>query len=107
MGFWPRVTLTLACLIATAPAVCAKQTLRAGAQPARQNPVANVHAPLQIQTGQRQQAAGQPFKGLQLQVTPRRSGNAATPAPLPTPEFNPLKRRRMAMPGSLEPDLAF
>ena len=55
-----------------------------------------------------------PFKPLQLHVVPRNveavpRNIEAVPAPTATPEFNPLKRRRMAMPAfPAQPgDLAF
>jgi hypothetical protein len=78
----------------------------ADAHPAtRRAPVATaVRTPLQGQSG-RQAGASQPFKSLQLQVSPRKAD--ASPGPGPTPEFNPLKRRRMAMPAAPDSDLAF
>jgi hypothetical protein len=81
-------------------------TTVADAKPAsaRHAPMASARAPLQVQTG-RQAGAGQPFKPLQLQVAPRKLD--ATPGPAPSPEFNPLKRRRMAMPVTPDSDLAF
>jgi len=106
MGPCSRVTLTLACLIGMTTAVWAKPAARPPVATAH-NPVANVRAPLQIQTGPKPQPAAQSFKGLQLQVTPHRPEGAATPVPASTPEFNPLKRRHMAMPVVPEPDLAF
>ncbi len=68
-------------------------------------PVASaIRAPLQIQTG-RQAGAGQPFKPIQLQVSRHKSD--ASPGPQPTPEFNPLKRRRLAMPVVPDSDFGF
>jgi len=58
----------------------------------------------QVQSG-RQAGASQSFKPLQLQVAPHKAD--ASPGPAPTPEFNPLKRRRMAMPVTPDSDFAF
>jgi hypothetical protein len=107
MRFQTGVTLAAICFAATTSAAIAKpsgQPVTSAAS--RQNPVASVRAPLQVQSGQKQQIA-QPFKPLQFQVSPHKPEGAASPAPLATPEFNPLKRRHMAMPGIPEPDLAF
>jgi hypothetical protein len=80
----------------------------ADARPASHAPVASAasasHAGIQVQTG-RQAGASQGFKPLQLQVSPRKRD--ASPGPAPTPDFNPLKRRRMAMPVTPDSDLAF
>ena len=107
MKFWSGVALAAFCVTATTSAVFAKPTQRASTVAPHQNPVASTRGSLQIQTGQKQASGTQGFKPLQLQVAPRKPENAASPAPLATPEFNPLKRRHMAMPGIPEPDLAF
>jgi hypothetical protein len=101
------VTLAAIFAAAASTAAVAKPTSHAPAAAARQNPVASVRAPLQLQTGPKTSTSSQGFKPLQLQVTPHKPEGSASPAPIPTPEFNPLKRRRMAMPGIPEPDLAF
>ena len=58
-------------------------------------------AQFQVRFGNRATGAAPAFK---FQVTPHRAG----PAPAPTPAYNPLKRRRIAMPW-LDPEttLAF
>jgi len=107
MRFRTGVTLAAVCFAATASAAAAKSTGHAvPPAAARQNPVASVRAPLQLQTGAKPQIV-QPFKPLQFQVAPHKPEAAASPAPLATPEFNPLKRRHMAMPGIPETELAF
>ncbi|MBC5810339.1 MAG: hypothetical protein GIW95_05750 [Candidatus Eremiobacteraeota bacterium] len=66
--------------------------------------VAGARLQFGIQSGRQQPAAPpQQFKPLQIPVTPHK----IEPSPVPSPEFNPLKRRRMAMPGVPEVDLAF
>lgn len=72
------------------------------APPTAHRPMASVHGPLQIQSGRQSQA--QPFKP--LQIAPHK-GDGAAPSPSASPEFNPLKRRHMAMPVVPPSDLAF
>jgi hypothetical protein len=111
MRYWTRAALTAVCLAATTSALAAKPSLHAAAS-TRQNPVAATRGPLQIQAPLQAQAGkssgpAQQFKPLQIQVTPRKPEGFTSPAPGAMPEYNPLKRRRMAMPGIPEPDLAF
>jgi hypothetical protein len=76
----------------------------AEAAPKRAPVASAMRAPLQVHTG-RQAGATQPFKPLQLQVSPHKAD--ASPGPAPRPEFNPLKRRRLAMPVTPDSDFAF
>jgi len=85
-------------LITAAPAVAHPALLRPDALPARST--MQVHFPLG-----RQAYGPQPATTFKLApASPRKIG----PTPARTPEFNPLKRRRMAMP-ALDPEtqLAF
>jgi hypothetical protein len=111
MRYWARATLTAVCLAATTSALAAKPSPHSPVS-TRQNPVTTARGPLQIQVPLQAQAGkssgpAQQFKPLQIQVTPRKPEGSASPTPVATPEYNPLKRRRMAMPGIPEPDLAF
>jgi hypothetical protein len=83
-----RVSLAILCAVAIGTPVAAKS--RAGAVA----PL-SVHAPV-FQPGRTTQA--QSFKPLQIPVTPHKPADAAKPSPSASPEFNPLKHRRMAMP---------
>ena len=81
-----RVSFAILCVVAIGTPVAAKS--RAGAVA----PL-SLHAPV-FQPGRTTQA--QSFKPLQIPVTPHKPADAAKPSP--TPEFNPLKHRHMAMP---------
>jgi hypothetical protein len=80
-----RLTVVAICL-AAAPSPALAKT----AHPAHHNRVATVRATRPVQPA--------PL---------RRPETVTTPAPAPTAEFNPLKRRHMAMPGSPPTDFAF
>jgi len=111
MRYLTRVTLTAVCLAGTTSALAAKPSPHP-ALSTRQAAVTAARGPLQIQVPLQAQAgkssgSAQQFRPLQIPVTPRKPEGSASPAPAATPEYNPLKRRRMAMPGIPEPDLAF
>ncbi len=109
-----RVCVAVVCLVASGVPAAAKQT--AAARPVAATPrvplaTAGRTLPLQIQAGTNSkpslpQAKAAPFKPLQLQVTPRKPGTgpATTPA---LPNYNPLKRRHVAMPGAADTEYAF
>ncbi len=107
MKFRTAATFAIIYFAANAAAANAKGTSHTVAPMAvRQNPVASVRATLQLQGGQRPQSAPA-FKAPQFGSGPHKPNGATSPAPLATPEYNPLKRRHLAMPGLPEPDLAF
>ncbi len=87
-----RLTLALIGVLAVAAAADARPIVRPGAP----RPV------LRVQLGRQAGGSQTPFRPLQLNAIPRK----AQPSPAPAPEFNPLKRRRMAMP-ALAPDAEY
>lgn len=111
-----RVCVVVVCLVASGVPAAAKQSAaaRVPLTVTSRVPVATTgrSAPLQIQTGTNNkatlpQAKTAPFKPLQLPVTPRKPESTGPVAPSLLPDYNPLKRRHMAMPGAPDTEYAF